>query len=295
MKIFDRAIVKMTAVYSAILLALCVGFSISIYTIACREIDRERSFSLPSAIMGGGGREEIDVIIDQRNEETKQSLLGQIIIVNITIMALGVCTSYFLARWTLYPIHEAYRAQSRFVSDASHELRTPLTAIAMENEVLLRDTSTTKDDLKSQVKSNLEEVRKLQTLTDTLLQISRAEKLKPEDREAVVEQIIAILEDNAHKYSPKGGKVQVVRKKNIIKVIDEGPGIDEKDLPHIFERFYRADKSRSTEGYGLGLPLAKSLAEQIGAKITVENNPKKGATFSIVFSKQSDQSSIFNS
>ena len=284
MRLFGRAILKLTAVYAAILLALCIGFSTAIYTIACREIDRERPIAVPGFVIGGGiSRNDIISIINERNDETKQALLGQILVTNIIIMTLGVGASYLLARWTLKPIREAYELQSRFVSDASHELRTPLTAISMENEVLLRDRAATKENYKDQVKSNLEEIAKLQSLTNTLLELSRAENAEVKDRKAVTEQIVNILVDNAKKFSPKGSEVKVVRTKTKINVIDKGPGISEEDLPHIFERFYRSDKSRHTDGYGLGLPLAQALATQIGAEITVKNNPKKGATFSVEF------------
>ena len=279
MTIWNRALLKMTTIYAAILLALCVGFSISIYAIACREIDRERPLvMLPGTVID---RKDLRTIIHSRNLETKESLVGQIIVINIIVMTIGVGVSYLLARITLAPIQKAYKAQAAFVSDASHELRTPLTAISMESEVLLRDPSATKDDFRSQVESNLEETRKLQSLTNTLLQLSRAEKTKPSDTAVILEQIISILVDNAKKYSPEGSPVKVIKKKHLVEVIDQGPGIAEEDLPHIFERFYRADKSRSTEGYGLGLALAQALAEQIGARITVRNNKGKGATFSV--------------
>ncbi|MDL2235691.1 hypothetical protein LJC07_06005 [Christensenellaceae bacterium OttesenSCG-928-L17] len=281
MTIFSRALLKMTALYSAILLVISIGFSVSMYTIACREIDRERPFTAPSISIINN--EEFYTAIAARNDQTKESLLGQIIIINIIVMCGGVCLAYFLARATLDPIQKSYRSQADFVSNASHELRTPLTAISMENEVLLRDSSATKDELKSQVASNLEEVKKLQSLTDTLLELSRSEKTTPKDKEAVIEQIVNILVDNAKKYSPKGSPIKVVRKKTRIDVIDQGPGIAEEDLPHIFERFYRGEKSRTSEGYGLGLSLAQSLASQINARITVKNNKDKGATFSVEF------------
>ena len=65
---------------------------------------------------------------------------------------------------------------------------------------------------------------------------------------------------------------------------DHGDGISDEDLPNIFNRFYRGDKSRNSDGLGLGLSLASRLAEQIGSKVSANNNPGKdapGATFTV--------------
>ena len=67
---------------------------------------------------------------------------------------------------------------------------------------------------------------------------------------------------------------------------DHGSGIADKDLPNVFNRFYRADESRNSEGFGLGLSLASRLAEQMGARVSATNNPSRydsGATFTICF------------
>jgi len=284
MKIFDKAILRMTIVYAAILLTLSLTFSFAIYSITANEMNRERPLHLRQEIQVGGNV-GYRIAVRERDEEVLGALLAQLVMVNISVVVLGAIASYFLARITVKPIHEAYEAQSRFVSDASHELRTPLTAMAMENEVLLRDKNTSKDEYKEAVKSNLEEVKKLQSLTNYLLQLGNDRA--PKDKEAAIKQVVNILVENAVKYDPEHRQPKIVRGKNRIDVIDKGVGIAEEDLPHIFERFYRGEKSRTSEGYGLGLSLAQKLAEQIDARIDVKNNDDQGATFSVVLQKDS--------
>jgi signal transduction histidine kinase len=99
-------------------------------------------------------------------------------------------------------------------------------------------------------------------------------------------QLITILLDNAVKYSEKETKICLSAEKQnkvaIITVVDEGVGIAEKDLPYIFDRFYRADSSRSktgADGYGLGLSIAKKIVDANGGKIFVESEINTGSTF----------------
>jgi two-component system sensor histidine kinase VicK len=102
-----------------------------------------------------------------------------------------------------------------------------------------------------------------------------------------VEQAILILVDNAAKYGPQGGRITLsteTRSGSLrITVADEGPGIPEEELPRIFERFYRMDKTRSRElgGSGLGLPIAKTIAEVHGGRIEAESRVGEGTKMSI--------------
>jgi signal transduction histidine kinase len=95
---------------------------------------------------------------------------------------------------------------------------------------------------------------------------------------------INILE-NAIKYTPEKGRVsvEIIREKAyaLISITDTGIGIPEQDLPHIFDRFYQVDRSRSSAGFGLGLSIARSIIEAHGGSITVESTPKLGTTFLI--------------
>lgn len=115
-----------------------------------------------------------------------------------------------------------------------------------------------------------------------------SENIKIIGNEESLEKLITILLDNAIKYTKKGGKVVLLTKKGrrnlLIRVKDTGVGISKKDLPHIFERFYRADLSRSKEevtGFGLGLAMAKEIVDLHKGTIDVESQPGKGSTFTI--------------
>ena len=106
--------------------------------------------------------------------------------------------------------------------------------------------------------------------------------------QATLTELLSILLDNAIKYSDSGTTIQVRARRDggaaVLSVADQGRGINSADLPHVFERFYRADKSRThsdVEGYGLGLSIAKQIADLHHASLSVNSRPGEGSTFSL--------------
>jgi signal transduction histidine kinase len=122
------------------------------------------------------------------------------------------------------------------------------------------------------------------------LEIGHIEPARVRGDEESLRRVALILLDNALKYTPSSseenmGRVTVsverVNGQAVLRVQDTGIGIDPTDVPHLFERFYRADRARSRQGTGLGLPIAQTLVEQLGGHITAESTPGRGSTFSV--------------
>jgi signal transduction histidine kinase len=122
------------------------------------------------------------------------------------------------------------------------------------------------------------------------LQVGHIEPLRVRGDEECIRRILLILLDNAIKYTPihddgRINRVTVSLERDggqaVLRVRDTGIGIDPEDIPHIFERFYRADRARSRRGTGLGLSIAQTLVAQLGGRITAESTPGKGSTFSV--------------
>ncbi len=110
--------------------------------------------------------------------------------------------------------------------------------------------------------------------------------LTNEDR---TEEILVILLDNAMKYTPEGGVISLEgdwnREKVMLTVRDTGVGIDPKDLPYVFDRFYKVDKSHGSTGSGLGLSIAREVLSAMGETITVESTPGEGSAFRFTLSR----------
>jgi two-component system sensor histidine kinase MprB len=96
---------------------------------------------------------------------------------------------------------------------------------------------------------------------------------------AALERAITNLLDNAAKWSPEDGRVTVALAQGTVIVSDQGPGISEQDLPHVFDRFYRSTESRGMPGSGLGLSIVKAVADRHGGTVEAGSATDGGALF----------------
>lgn len=325
---FHSAAIRLTAWYLAIIMAISIIFSLSLYHVSSDELSRNvnRQIGYFNNFLGPDDTLNYENLRNRQLNEDLRHLKTNLVIFNILVLASGGAASYWLARRTLEPIEEALENQTRFASDASHELRTPLTAIQAENEVALRSKNLTKTQATALLKSNLEEVAKLKALAEGLLRLANGngsitnarpvaasqvtaeaiqrhskaaqdKKIKITDKTTTIQisgdkdsliDLISIFLDNAIKYGNPGSKIELSsRRKNkyvLLKIADTGSGIKQADLSHIFERFYRADSSRSRQnsgGYGLGLAIAKKITEAHNGYIEVSSTVGKGTIFSV--------------
>lgn len=328
---FKSARLKLTAWYLVIIVTISLTFSAVIYKGVTFEFGRrlnmiEKRLRLEEGIPRPPIGPRPFFIEDL--EAARKRVLFILLYANGAILIFSGLAGYFLAGKTLKPIEKAMEEQKRFVADASHELRTPLTALKTSMEVALRDKKMTAKEAKKVIKSNLEDIDSLQSLSSNLIRLANlqsdgqnlvfgdidiAEVIKKAYRKILplakeksidiklkvrnqtiqanresLEEMMLIFLDNAVKYTPPKGKVTVktrTDKRNLIlEIKDTGIGIAKKDLPHIFDRFYRADLARSKNeagGYGLGLSIAKKIADSHRGAITVESKLGQGSTFTL--------------
>lgn len=220
---------------------------------------------------------------------------------------------------TVGRLQEAQGRNRQFVADVAHELRTPLSALVAEASLIEPSLAALPPDARRAGELLTGDVRRMRTLVDDLLEVSRfdAEAEQPSVEEvdlrrvvsAVVaarlpaaklalptspvavatdsrrlERILGNLLDNAREHAP-GAPVEVVlapvRSGAVVAVADRGPGVPAQALPRLFERFYKADPSRRGGSSGLGLAIAAEHAQLIGATLTVRARPGGGLVFSL--------------
>jgi two-component system sensor histidine kinase MprB len=206
----------------------------------------------------------------------------------------------------LAALEESARAQRQLVSDASHELRTPLTSLRTNIEVLSRADALPDAERVTLLHDLTEQLTEMTALIAELVELARGDQAptEPEDvrldlvaEEAIertrrnrpgvaiaaeleetlvrgvpttIERAVSNLLDNAAKWSPPGGQVEVTVRGGEVCVRDHGPGISDDDLPFVFDRFYRAPSARSLPGSGLGLAIVRQVAEAHGGSVTAE-------------------------
>jgi heavy metal sensor kinase len=173
---------------------------------------------------------------------------------------------------------EETEKMSRIISDM-------LTLARFDNRDVKLERSSV--GLKELLKDITETLTPLAAKRSITLRLQAAQDVAVEGDAGQLERLFINLMDNAVKYSRDGGSVAVsvgsVGGRPVVSVTDAGVGIPAADLPHIFKRFYRADSSRSSSGFGLGLAIAQSIAEAHNAEIKAESVPGRGSTFTVLF------------
>ena len=206
--------------------------------------------------------------------------------------------------------------QRQLVADASHELRTPLSSLRTNIEVLALGRGLSDGDRERLLGSLTGEVERLSRLVADLIDLARGdEPLEPLFEETRLDELVAAsvdvarahypglriefttepclvrgdpgrirraidnLLDNAGKWSPTGGEVEVRVEAGEVSVRDHGPGVEPADRPHVFDRFWRAPSARSTPGSGLGLAIVQQVARANGGEVHLESPADGGSRF----------------
>ena len=210
---------------------------------------------------------------------------------------------------------ESLAKQRRLVADASHELRTPLASVRTNVEVLARADELAPDERNELIRDTVAQIGELTRVVGDLVELARGDDegeplatidLDEHVRRAIelvdrnhpnitfqlhasptavhgaptrVTRAVANLLDNAAKWSPPGGTVEVTVEEGAVTVRDRGPGVDAEDQPRIFDRFYRSAAARTMPGSGLGLAIVKQVADSHGGSVTVDRAADGGAVF----------------
>jgi two-component system, OmpR family, sensor histidine kinase MprB len=204
--------------------------------------------------------------------------------------------------------------QQRLVSDASHEMRTPLTSITSNLELLQRVSELPPDERGEVLAAVGIDVRELTHLVAELVELAtdpstedepleplrladmardvaqRAERRSGRPisvaetangtvlaRPHMVERAISNLVENAVKYSPSDSPIEITVDGGRLEVRDHGDGIAPEDVPHVFDRFYRATSARTEPGSGLGLAIVQQIVQRHNGRVLVANHPDGGA------------------
>ncbi|MFZ1925174.1 MAG: HAMP domain-containing sensor histidine kinase, partial [Solirubrobacteraceae bacterium] len=203
-------------------------------------------------------------------------------------------------------------------ADASHELRTPIASLRANIQVLADAERLPPEDqasLRADIVSELDELTRLvgdvvelargtepkgelhdvaldeivrdavhraQRRSDAIFQVNLEPTLVRGEAERI-DRAVSNLLDNARKWSPPGQPIEVDLHDGLLSVRDHGPGFEQADLPHVFERFYRADRARKLPGSGLGLAIVRQAAEAHGGHVEADNAPDGGACVQIGF------------
>jgi two-component system sensor histidine kinase MprB len=221
---------------------------------------------------------------------------------------------------TLDALERSAEAQRHLVADASHELRTPIASLRANIQVLQDADQLPEADRESLRADIIAELDELTALVGDVVELARGSKPSDVVDDVRIDQIVRALVEraerragdgvtlrvslqptvvsgeperisraisnllgNAHKWSPAGGVIEIDLVDGSLTVRDHGPGFEEADLPHIFDRFYRADSARGMPGSGLGLAIVRQAAEAHGGSVGAANAAGGGAVVTVSF------------
>ncbi|MDQ6605470.1 MAG: HAMP domain-containing histidine kinase [Actinomycetota bacterium] len=220
---------------------------------------------------------------------------------------------------TLDALERSVESQRNLVADASHELRTPISSIRANLQLMRDEALLSQEDRDALRTDMIEELDELTQLVGDVVELARGSKPSQEPGEVSVAAIVAAaverarrrapqltfvasleptlvrgegarieravsnLLDNAGKWSPPGGVVEIGLTGGTLTVRDHGPGFHAEDLPFVFDRFHRAKDARAKPGSGLGLAIVRQVADAHGGFVEAGNAPGGGALMRIGF------------
>ncbi len=270
------------------------------------------------------GDRSMIVFIDFQNETQEAAVLFTISsTVSVVTLVFLLVIIYLLSKNALRPVAESIHKQKQFITDAGHELKTPLAIISADAEVLemCEGENEWLTSIKNQTRrmnvlvKNLVDLTKLNeaqtseksnfnlsqavletasdfesraTVNEQNLIFSVSPDIKYYGSETEIRQLISILCDNAIKYTNTGGTIKITLYKSgksiYLDVFNTTDYVDPSTVSKLFDRFYRADDSRSrnTGGYGIGLSIAKAIVSRHKGKIRAMTNGTKEITFKII-------------
>jgi two-component system sensor histidine kinase MprB len=209
-------------------------------------------------------------------------------------------------------LERSQAAQRQLVADASHELRTPVTALRTNAEILLEEEDLPPAQRRALLADVVDQTEELTAVVADLIELARGDQPAEEVEDVRLDELVAEaverarrhaphisfsaeldpvavdgvpdrlgravnnLLDNAGKYSPDGGSVEVSLHGAELTVTDHGPGVPEDELAHIFDRFFRATNARGQTGSGLGLAIVRQVAERHGGSVRAATVPGGG-------------------
>ena len=259
-----------------------------------------------------------------RSMNTFEAFLATSLAVAVAGMAAFLILVIVLSKKIVRPVSEAYEKQKRFITDAGHEIKTPLTVIDADTEVLEMECGENEwlSDIKKQtvklkdltnsliylskMEESRESVQKIDFPISDLVEEAAGSfealavtqnktfdlEVEPMltycGEEKSIQRLVSILLDNALKYSPEGGRISVKfgkAGKNLqLRVYNTAEHVDQNNISHMFDRFYRFDESRNSEtgGYGIGLSIARAIVESHKGKITAKSEDGKSMCMTVV-------------